>query len=926
MGSEDRTMTISDREGNTEDQRELKHPALEMCFAMGKTGKIGRSHAETHLSVNMGASLLLYDLSEPDNPLELAFQSKYGRIVKHCWFDDGHIMLGFSEGFLVVISTLLKEIGEELYSARFHHTILKDISYSPQLKFAACAGDGGVKIVDFSKGFDMVKKPEEVKLTGTEGGYERCSKTGWSPDGQILTVASTAGSVHGYLAKMQIVHSTYKTQVAYLSSLKEVSVVDVRGGTSTTKVPLRLEAKSIALGETHVAAIVNSRVGFHRCLPDDCSQVGAPDGEEYGGRVDAVALNNRYAAVLAVGRVTLHEIESASSSKQGPRGLTAKVFPENSSSPHRGSNSNRPTAISALALTDHFLFYGSTNGTVDVFMLDSWTMLEGAALHHSTPITALYPNATGTRLVVVDEACDGFVGNPVSGELTPFPLFPQGVSKVMWDSAPESSGLLYAWDGRDIHTYVYAPCSVKGAMLSKLGAVEIGSRGEITVTPQSLPLTGNNAPIAALRGEITCQDSNGNLVVEAAPHLKPPPDPAAALRFNFTSSLLQLDLKGAWSAARQLNGRAYWYALSYKAMELMDVRLASRVYRELGDAGMVMGLERLVDVEDVKLLAGHMALLYDDYAKAQDLFLSSSRPRSALEMRMDLLHWNEALKLAQTLSPTEVPEISVEYARQLEFKGEFSAALKMFEQALALLQAPNTNVARSEVLLGSSVGGVARCTLRCGDLRRGLRIVGEANDANLCLECARILEAMESVAETEAATLYEKGGQFDKAAAIYVKSAKNLPSASAIIDKVHTPKLLGEYAARCEKENMFEDAVKAYDRANDSDSVVRLCLSQLNRPEKAFDIVRSTSSSTGARLVAHYCKQQGNFRGAIEFLLLATCTEDAFQLAKAHECMDVFTKSLGDGIGSTQAASVAAYYEGLHQLGNAGHFYSLCGQ
>jgi len=120
----------------------------------------------------------------------------------------------------------------------------------------------------------------------------------------------------------------------------------------------------------------------------------------------------------------------------------------------------------------------------------------------------------------------------------------------------------------------------------------------------------------------------------------------------------------------------------------MDVRLASRVYRELGDAGMVMGLERLVDVEDVKLLAGHIALLYDDYAKAQDLFLSSSRPRSALEMRMDLLHWNEALKLAETLSPREVPEISVEYARQLEFKGEFTTALKMFEQALKLLENP----------------------------------------------------------------------------------------------------------------------------------------------------------------------------------------------------------------------------------------------
>lgn len=85
MGSEDRTMTISDRDGNTEDQRELKQPALEMCFAMAKgggadgggEGKSGDGGGnETHLSVNMGTSLLLYDLRDPDNPLELAFQAK----------------------------------------------------------------------------------------------------------------------------------------------------------------------------------------------------------------------------------------------------------------------------------------------------------------------------------------------------------------------------------------------------------------------------------------------------------------------------------------------------------------------------------------------------------------------------------------------------------------------------------------------------------------------------------------------------------------------------------------------------------------------------------------------------------------------------------------------------------------------------------
>ena len=43
---------------------------------------------------------------------------------------------------------------------------------------------------------------------------------------------------------------------------------------------------------------------------------------------------------------------------------------------------------------------------------------------------------------------------------------------------------------------------------------------------------------------------------------------------------------------------------------------------------------------------------------------------------------------------------------------------------------------------------------------------------------------MQTVADSEAAGLYELGGAFDKAAAIYIKSSKNLPAATKLIDKV----------------------------------------------------------------------------------------------------------------------------------------------
>lgn len=52
-------------------------------------------------------------------------------------------------------------------------------------------------------------------------------------------------------------------------------------------------------------------------------------------------------------------------------------------------------------------------------------------------------------------------------------------------------------------------------------------------------------------------------------------------------------------------------------MEVLDVQMAVHVYRQLGDAGMVTGLERIAYVEDKNLLAGHVALLFGNYQTAQ---------------------------------------------------------------------------------------------------------------------------------------------------------------------------------------------------------------------------------------------------------------------------------------------------------------------
>ena len=75
------------------------------------------------------------------------------------------------------------------------------------------------------------------------------------------------------------------------------------------------------------------------------------------------------------------------------------------------------------------------------------------------------------------------------------------------------------------------------------------------------------------------------------------------------------------------------------------------------------------------------------------------------------------------------------------------------------------------------------------------------------------------------------------------------------------------------------------------DSVVRLLLEKLGKPQRAYTIVRETKSSQGAMLVAKHCQASGDHRAAIEFLVLAKKTDEAFALANANNLMDTFTQA-----------------------------------
>ena len=56
-------------------------------------------------------------------------------------YGDGYMLIGFSSGYLVSISTHIQEIGQELFQAKNHRDYLADIAICPSINGAASIGD-----------------------------------------------------------------------------------------------------------------------------------------------------------------------------------------------------------------------------------------------------------------------------------------------------------------------------------------------------------------------------------------------------------------------------------------------------------------------------------------------------------------------------------------------------------------------------------------------------------------------------------------------------------------------------------------------------------------------------------------------------------------------------------------------------------------
>ncbi|CAH2063704.1 unnamed protein product, partial [Iphiclides podalirius] len=904
LASEDKSLSINNSDGDTLRMITLRDLPNDLQFSEMKMDE--RVAGENTISLVVGKrTLYLYNLLNPENPIELAFQQRYGSIVSYNWYGDGYILIGFSGGYIISISTHLKEVGEELFQVKNHKENLTDVAVFGNQ--AASCGDGQLKLIS-------IWDNGEVSGTVTPaGGAERCS---WSSDGRLLAAAGRA-YLSVYVTTLPPLHSVYGTRALTLTNLTEVTVYQcIAVGDEQDAVnkcePVALgsyrlpaEASAVALGAAHLCCASGAHAWYQPLGG------GPPARRLYPAAVDRVRMAGDCAAALFRGRAMLHSIEPPDPSQPE---RDAMNFPE----PHM-----QGAKIVDIHLTGDFFIFITDQGHIEYFGVEEWR--PSVRYKHACGLTGLYCDISGARACVLDERGRAHVYSPAAGEVCAVQrTAAASVRGVVWDICLSERNVFAIFTDDSIETYYFAAASTDGPHVDFVAATSL------------LP---GHVPLILFSGDVYCYASGGAVAkvgldshntagladADAERRL-------AKQRGHVAKLLLLRRFAEAWLYCDAVDERALWTRLGEAAVADLSVDFAIRVYTRLNDVAMVWALEDASQIEELPILCGTLcACLGRLEAGARWLEGAGGGgggggvggAARALELHAAGGEWARAAQLAQASCPERAPALHAMRAHHLELTADYHEALVNYERSLISENAEDAKVREHNA---KCEAGIARTAIRCGDVMRGVTTAMKyAHDTALLKECAQLLE--EEKQYSHAAALYEHAGNAERAASLYIK-LKSWLKVEALMPKINSPSVHLQYARAKETEGRYADALKSYLRAQDHESAIRLYLDKLDDIDAAVALVQETKSIQGARAVADHFQRIDDPASAIRFLVISLCYDEAFQLARKHGQLRLYGEILAQ---ATRARpedfrSLALHFEGEGDHLLAGRFYFHAGE
>uniref|UniRef100_A0A915E0N9 WDR19 WD40 repeat domain-containing protein n=1 Tax=Ditylenchus dipsaci TaxID=166011 RepID=A0A915E0N9_9BILA len=702
-----------------------------------------------------------------------------------------------------------------------------------------------------------------------------------SEDGSLTAVSGKSGSFSIYLTTLPIMAAAYQSCIGVLSSLTEVTLYKDGDMQPCLTMNVKIEPSLLAVGPEHVAVVLNNRAWFYEIRKNTYNLVYE---HEYLTTVSKLRLNREYVMAKLDGKVHLHKIPPAQQREEGEgegmvEWMDSRIFPDNNElsveQQHAANQSPMNQGICDAELSEKFFIYATKNKYIYYFSLAHQSTVSD--YKHTCQTKSIFVENQGIRICFIDERHDAYVYS-VDDCLSKIPQIGTLLhyKNCLWETFTIDRDSFVIHDGSSIYVgrADVKPHQHSGHSLWQYTFAQMLSKGIVYCHT-------HNGRV----NTILLKSHKTDTVFEGKQHTE--------LKEMLIGSLTLKRWRNAWRICDHLKDKESWQLFSKAALEDMNIDLAIRIFRFIGDVGMVWRLEELLYTEEALTLAGHVtALLGTDFDSADDLFCRSKEPRNALDMRRDIQHWDRALNLAKQAAPEELPLISKEYAMQLEFYREEGDGKPVTPGFSSLEDEEEHNWVCK--------GGIARMALRTGDLRRGVQTALETPGRIAKRDCGLILEQMKQF--DEAGRLYEAGLFYDRAVASFLRS-KNWIKVNELIGQVRSPKILSQYGKILTSEKKYDKAFEVYSKARDYDHMISLLLKHLNRPEEAVRLAQESRSIEGAKMVAKFFTELGNNESAIEFLVLSQCYQEAYELAESCDRMNVYANSLESSVVTTTTAA-----------------------
>lgn len=111
-----------------------------------------------------------------------------------------------------------------------------------------------------------------------------------------------------------------------------------------------------------------------------------------------------------------------------------------------------------------FLIMIDAQGKIKYYLIEDNTTI--AEYKSENPITKVWPNASGTKCICMDNTGNGFLYNPVEDSQVFVPNFSAQTYNVLWDI--DDPNLFVTVDTEKMQTYMYSPLSLDGSQIIHL--------------------------------------------------------------------------------------------------------------------------------------------------------------------------------------------------------------------------------------------------------------------------------------------------------------------------------------------------------------------------------------------------------------------------------------------------------------------------